>query len=786
MGAQAFAPVCAASAIRSRLGVLRESGSRRQTTSGSSALAWEVGQARRPSRRVAIHLPRVGVLSLLRRSFTCAVDWAQGDGDSCAIRWHARRNRWWHRRRTRLLLPPGLNLAAAYADRTVISRCCRATVSSATRDLPLLLLGRVSARLLSLPCDRRTSRPFGSLVAMQLHAWHLRVLRGRRHPAHPRPRPHPRRRGGPRLARPSCLVTEALARHADRDVARVRRCRRCSRSRAGRSPRARAPGPSTCARSRRSWTRSRRRSTTAASRCMASTTRTAGRSPRGSVVALRPPRVPRRTRRPTARPRRTRPRRPRMPRRSPRSSCPGRWASRSGGSTCASRPGSGRSPRSPSPSTRCRSARPGCSPGTMACRSPGRRPAIRSPSPRTACSSTTRATTGTWSPGCAQVFEVVFGGSADAMWQEAASLLDPRGGDLRSWLASGFFEHHLKRHSKSRRKAPILWQLGVPSGRYSRLGLCPPDGPGQPARHRQRAGRPPGRPRGAAAVEPARQGGANPGPKERAEIAAAETFLDELRTFADEVRRVAPLWAPDLDDGIVLVMAPLWRLVPGHRAWQKELRTKWDELCAGKYDWAHLSMHLWPERVVPKCADRPEPRDRPRPGGRLLGRGRRRQVDQACPSHPVDRGPGHRARRAPRSRPRWRTCSRHRHPWLVVAGGGGRHEGRVPAGASRNGRSEGAVPGGRLTPTEASLARRWDQPSSYEYPTLRSVSLGGEAGIRGCRNLRLDFRYPLTVLIGRNGTGKSTLLALAALALVTDAARTGRDVHALRCRRCFR
>jgi hypothetical protein len=22
----------------------------------------------------------------------------------------------------------------------------------------------------------------------------------------------------------------------------------------------------------------------------------------------------------------------------------------------------------------------------------------------------------------------------------------------------------------------------------------------------------------------------------------------------------------------------------------------------GKYDWSHLAMHLWPERVVPKCA----------------------------------------------------------------------------------------------------------------------------------------------------------------------------------------
>ena len=65
------------------------------------------------------------------------------------------------------------------------------------------------------------------------------------------------------------------------------------------------------------------------------------------------------------------------------------------------------------------------------------------------------------------VFDAVFGASADALWDEAAALLDPRGHDLRAWLRSGFFEHHLKLHSKSRRKAPILWQLGTPSGRYS-------------------------------------------------------------------------------------------------------------------------------------------------------------------------------------------------------------------------------------------------------------------------------------------------------------------------------
>jgi hypothetical protein len=200
------------------------------------------------------------------------------------------------------------------------------------------------------------------------------------------------------------------------------------------------------------------------------------------------------------------------------------------------------------------------------------------------------------------VFYTVFGPRADAVWQEAAALLDPRDHDLRNWLASGFFEHHLKQHSKSRRKAPILWQLGVPSGRYSiwlyahrltrdSLFALARDtiAPKLDLEERRR-------------TSLVQDGGPNPPAKQRADIAAQDAIVDELRVFADEVRRVAPLWNPDLDDGIVLVMATLWRLVPGHKGWQKELKSRWDELVAGKFDWAHIAMHLWPERVVPKCA----------------------------------------------------------------------------------------------------------------------------------------------------------------------------------------
>ena len=41
---------------------------------------------------------------------------------------------------------------------------------------------------------------------------------------------------------------------------------------------------------------------------------------------------------------------------------------------------------------------------------------------------------------------------------------------------------------------------------------------------------------------------------------------------------MAPLWAPDLNDGIVIVLAPLWRLFAHHRAWSNELKTHWDKL----------------------------------------------------------------------------------------------------------------------------------------------------------------------------------------------------------------
>jgi hypothetical protein len=174
--------------------------------------------------------------------------------------------------------------------------------------------------------------------------------------------------------------------------------------------------------------------------------------------------------------------------------------------------------------------------------------------------------------------------------------------NVRDWLAKEFFPLHIKMYSKSRRKAPIYWQLATPSASYSvwlyihafskdTLFRVQNDYAAPKLAHEERR-----------LESLARELRVRATAVQRKELAAQEAVVDELRAFLEEVKRVAPLWNPNLDDGVVINFAPLWRLVPHHKPWQKELKSTWDELCKGEYDWAHLAMHLWPERVVTKCA----------------------------------------------------------------------------------------------------------------------------------------------------------------------------------------
>lgn len=198
------------------------------------------------------------------------------------------------------------------------------------------------------------------------------------------------------------------------------------------------------------------------------------------------------------------------------------------------------------------------------------------------------------------VFDTVFE-DADAHWGEAAEFLGAS--DLRTWFARDFFEPHIRRYSKSRRKAPIYWQIATASGSYSiwvyihratgdTLFRVLNDFVGPKLDHEK-----------AKLDRLNQEAGPNASAAQRREIERQENFVGELSALKTEVARVAPLWKPNLDDGVILNFAPLWRLVSQSRSWQSECRKAWDKLQSGDYDWAHLAMHLWPERVVLECID---------------------------------------------------------------------------------------------------------------------------------------------------------------------------------------
>lgn len=201
-----------------------------------------------------------------------------------------------------------------------------------------------------------------------------------------------------------------------------------------------------------------------------------------------------------------------------------------------------------------------------------------------------------------QVMNVIWGDRREAIEREACEILGVH--SLRDYFrkSASFFADHLKRYSKSRRQAPIYWRLGTPTASYTvwlyyhrftkdTFYKVLNDFVIPKLQQEERK-----------LVSFLQSAGGRPTASQRTEVAGQERFVEELRAFREEVARVAPLWNPDLNDGVIINFAPLWRLAPQHRAWQKECKDCWDKLVAGEYDWSHLAMHLWPERVVPKCA----------------------------------------------------------------------------------------------------------------------------------------------------------------------------------------
>ena len=171
--------------------------------------------------------------------------------------------------------------------------------------------------------------------------------------------------------------------------------------------------------------------------------------------------------------------------------------------------------------------------------------------------------------------------------------------DVRRWLQREFFAFHLQRYSKSRRKAPIYWPLSTTSGSYT-LWVYYPSLTSQTLYTAINDFIEPKLKQVGGDVTALRNKGSARTRDDEKQFEALQAFELELIELRDTLLKLAPTYKPHHDDGVQISAAPLWPLFR-HKPWQKVLKGTWAKLEKGDYDWAHLAMNFWPERVREKC-----------------------------------------------------------------------------------------------------------------------------------------------------------------------------------------
>jgi hypothetical protein len=186
--------------------------------------------------------------------------------------------------------------------------------------------------------------------------------------------------------------------------------------------------------------------------------------------------------------------------------------------------------------------------------------------------------------------------------QSAAVIQAGANGDLRAFLSKDFFTQW---HFKWYRKRPVYWSLQSAKRNYGfvlvheRVGQYTLYTLMRDYLDYKRNGVKLAL--GDLTAQRETQSGAARKRTER-QIAELNALQEELAEFAKTLDRLARSgYEPAsnwIDDGVLLRLAPLWELIP---LWKSEPRKAWQALEAGKYDWSHIALRYWPERVKAAC-----------------------------------------------------------------------------------------------------------------------------------------------------------------------------------------
>lgn len=186
-----------------------------------------------------------------------------------------------------------------------------------------------------------------------------------------------------------------------------------------------------------------------------------------------------------------------------------------------------------------------------------------------------------------------------AIEREACEILGVS--DLRDYYRKpgGFFDTHLTRYSKSRRRAPIYLPISTDSGSYTiwiyyprlseqTLYSCINDYLDPKLADLEK--------------DIDRLRGLES--RDRKAQRNLDDLLDlqvELKTMRDRLLKVGALpYKPNLNDGVLITASPLWQFFR-HAAWRSGLKKCWEELNEKEYEWANMAYAIWPDRVREAC-----------------------------------------------------------------------------------------------------------------------------------------------------------------------------------------